>query len=358
MNPTTFTTIVRRRNAFTLLELITAMLASTALVVALAATMTISTQLMEVPPADEATWQDHRLSDRIASDLRFATQIREETDGFTITRPNADDGSPQTVTYQSGVDGLTRQVDGGSVFQLDADEAKSELIVDGYSAPTDPTPDTYVRIRSVSSVAPDSLSTNVTVDIPSGVRAGDLVLLCISGRYLSSLSASGGGWRVLSWDSVSDLHLIVGYKTYDDSWDSNITISTSSSSAMAVALVAIEQVNTDTPFPWATTRRGYASASSSSSFPLVRESADLDERQMNLQVFAAQGDPWQDGAMGIPGFTEVFQTTALSGYSSYRNTLSVATRNGLTPTMSSEARTNHLSSGYWLQSSATVELAP
>lgn len=345
------------RQAFTLLELITAMLASTTLIVALAATVAISTQLMEVPPADESAWQDRHLYDRIASDLRYATQVRELSDGFEITQPNPMDGSLRTIKYQSGDSGLTRQIEGDSVFSLDDKKAKPQLIVDGYSAPTNPTPDNYVRIRSVSTAFNDSLATSWTVDVPAGAKAGDLILLCISARSLNGLGASGS-WRVLSFDNTSDLRMVVAYSTYNDNWSPTVTVSTSSASAFAVALVVVENVDTSLAFPWSITSQGYAETASSSTFPQVQESPDIEERQLNLQVFAAVGDPWHDGALGVAGFTDVLQLTTMPDDSSYQNTLAIAVRNGATPSMSLTPRTNHQTDGYWLQCSATLELAP
>ena len=345
------------RRAFTLLELITAMLASTALVVALAATLAISTQMLQTPPDDRSTWRDQNISDRIARDLRYATQVREVADGFEITAPRSSDGVLRKVTYESGVDGLTRQVDGQSAFALESQQAKFLLDVDGYSAPTNPTPDRCVRVRSYTTVANDNLDTSWVLDVPPGTQSGDLVLLCMSARLLSSLTISGSDWSVLSFDYTSDIRLIVASKTFDHSWDSGVTLSSRAASSVAAALVTLENADSGTPFPWATTQQGYAYTSSSATFPQVRESSDIKARQLNLQVFAAENDPWHDGAIGLAGFAEVLQVTAMPGDNSYRNTLAIAVRNGPTPTMSSVPRPNHQSSGYWLQSSATVELS-
>ena len=53
------------RSGFSLIELITAMLASTVLLASLAATVVISTKLLEVPPGDQAVWHDRQIADRL-----------------------------------------------------------------------------------------------------------------------------------------------------------------------------------------------------------------------------------------------------------------------------------------------------
>lgn len=345
------------RIAFTLLELITAMLASTALVVALAATLAISTHMLQTPPDDRATWRDENISDRIARDLRFATQVREVPNGFEVTAPRSSDGLLRKVAYESSVNGITRQVDGQSAFALESQQAKFVLDVDGYSPPTNPTPDRYVRVRSVTTAANDTLDTSWVLDVPPGTQAGDLVLLCVSARSLPKLSLSESGWRVLNVNRIERLRLLIAYKVFSDDSESSLLLSSPANSSIAAALLTFENVDTGSPFAWSAGRSGYAYASSSITFPTILESSDMEERQLNLQVFAAEGDPWHDGALGLAGFAEVLQVTAMSTNSSYSNTLSIAVRNGPTPAMSSIPRTNHQSNGYWLQSSATVELS-
>ncbi len=126
-----------RRPGFTLIELIVAMAASTVLLSSLAATVVIPTRLLETPPDDRQLWRDRMIADRVASDLRYATNIDDTaTYGFQITRPHPTNGTPQTIAYQSYLDGLTRQVDGNAAVSLADDSPTYPFQVDGYTAPT------------------------------------------------------------------------------------------------------------------------------------------------------------------------------------------------------------------------------
>ena len=60
------------RPGFSLIEVITAMLAATLLMSALAASVVISTNLLETPPSDLQLARDRLIKDRLRSDLRYA----------------------------------------------------------------------------------------------------------------------------------------------------------------------------------------------------------------------------------------------------------------------------------------------
>ncbi len=247
------------RNGFTLLELITAMLASTVLVASLAATVLISTSLMKTPPNDQDDWHDREIADRLAGDLRYATGVNEAVGyGFQITKPDSTSGSPETASYESYTDGLTRRVGSGPVMNLDPAAPKHVFSVDGYSAPTYVASDTYVRLRSSSTAATAAAVPSVEIRVPPGCKPGDLVLLCISAKTPSGANVSSSGWQSLGLVSGGDLRLITMHKTYDATWPSTLTISVTPDSAIAAAMLAIENVDPTSPINWTDTAAGYA----------------------------------------------------------------------------------------------------
>ncbi len=348
-----------RRSGFTLLELITAMLASTVLVASLAATVVISTRLLETPPSDETVWHDRYLADRLASDLRYATSVQNDVgNGFQIIKPDPIDGSQQTVTYEAYIDGLTRQVDSGPVTNLDAVAPASQFVVDGYSAPTYTSPDTYVRVRSSSTAATPATAASLDVDVPPGCKTGDLVLLCVSAKTPSSLGVSESGWQSLQLGSADDLRLFTFYRFYDTSWSPTITVSVSPDAAVAAAMVAIENVHPSSPIDWTGARAGYAFSFLPFLHPTPLESSGFNPRQLNVQIFAADFDPWYAGSLGLPGFVDAARTTASPGNAAFRNSIAITVRNGATPEFETTPRLLHRTSGFWFQAAARLEVAP
>lgn len=347
------------RRGFTLLELITAMLASTVLVASLAATVVISTELMKTPPRDEKGWHDLEIADRLASDLRFATNVSNPVGyGFEISKPESVSGLPETASYESYTDGLTRQVASGPVMNLDPAAPGHLFSVDGYSAPTYVASDKYVRVRSSSTATTAAAVPNVDIRVPPGCKPGDLVLLCISAKTPSGISISNTGWQSLRWVNGGDLRLITMHKMYDATWSDTITISITPDSAVAAAMLAIECVNSSSPINWSDTAVGYSQVGVSSSHPTPLEPTTIMPRDLNVQVFASERDPWYDGAIGMAGYTDAAQATAATGDFFRKNTIGISIRNGGTPELSTTPSSLHLTAGVWLQTAVRVEVEP
>jgi hypothetical protein len=348
-----------RRSGFSLIELITAMLASTVLLASLAATVVISTKLLELPPGDQAVGHDRQIADRLANDLRYANVVNDTVSGaFEITRPDSSGLSPETAIYQFNLDGLTRQVAGGPTMNLDPDPPSHQFWVDGYSAPTYLQSDIYVSLRSTSTATTPSTAASLDIDVPPGCKPGDLVLLCVSAKTPAYLNVSQSGWQGLQTRGIDDLRLVVLYRTYDLAWPPVMTVLASPDSAMAAAMLAFENVDLSSPIDWTGANGGYASSGLSSTHPAPLESSAVDRRQLNVQVFAADHDPWIGGALGMAGFADAVQATAGQADSSTRNSLGIVIRSGAAPDLSATPRLLHQSSGYWLQAAAHLEVAP
>lgn len=347
------------RIGFTLLELITAMLASTVLVASLAATVVISTELMKTPPNDQDDWHDREIADRLAGDLRYATGVNEAVGyGFEITKPDSTSGSPETASYESYTDGLTRRVGSGPVMNLDPTAPGHVFSVDGYSAPTYVASDTYVRLRSSNTAATSAAVPSVDISVPPGCKPGDLVLLCISAKTPSGMTISGSGWQSLSVLNGGDLRLITMHKTYDATWSDTTTISVTPDSAIVAAMLAIENVSPTSPVNWTDTAAGFALSTVPASHPTPLEPTTISKRDLNVQIFAAELDPWNDGALGMAGYIDATQATAAQGDFFIRNTIGITIRNGGTPELSTAPSLLHQTSGIWLQTAVRVEVEP
>jgi hypothetical protein len=357
--PSTSENLRGTRSGFTLLELITAMLASTVLVASLAATVVISTELMKTPPNDQDVWHDREIADRLAGDLRYATEVNEAVGyGFEITKPDSTSGSPETASYESYMDGLTRRVGSGPIMNLDPAAPGHVFSVDGYSAPTYVASDKYVRLRSSSTAATAGAVPSLDIRVPPGCKPGDLVLLCISAKTPSQINISSSGWQSLRLISGGDLRLITIQKTYDATWSDTMTISVTPDSAIAAAMLTIENVDPTSPISWTDAAVGYAFSFLPVSHPTPLEPTTISKRDLNVQIFAADLDPWNDGALGMAGYTDAAQATAAQDNFLIRNTIGISIRNGGTPALSTAPSLLHQTSGVWLQTAVRVEVEP
>ncbi len=346
------------RRGYSLIELVVAMIAATALVSSLAATIVITTELLEVPADNQTVWHDQDIADRLAADLRYATRIDQSpTYGFTLTRPNPSDGSPQNVSYQAYLDGLTRQVDGGPAIVYDSQAPSHTFQVDGYSAATAVTSAShYVRLRSSSSAESSGLVSSIEIDVPPGCQDGDLLLVCVSAMSPSSITVSEAPWQTLSSQVIDSLSLVNVYRSYDTSLPNKLTITASPAAAIAAAIVALEHAELSGPIDWSDSQAGYALSWYAPSHPTPLENSGFWSGQLNVQIFAAEGDPWHEGSLGLASFTDAVQATAAKGNGFLENSVGIAVRSGPTAAMSTTSRAWHRSSGFWLHCGARVEV--
>lgn len=343
------------RHGFTYVELIMAMLSSTVLVVALAATVAVTTQLFDVPPPDQQQLHDREIVDRLAADLRYATSIDDTTpSGFRITRPDLNGGTPETASYESYMDGLTRRVGSQPRAKLDPDSPSHSFAVDGYSAPTYTPSPLSAKVRSASREATDFKVHDHEIAPPDGCKPGDLLLLCISAKDPDEIEVDFG-WQRLAAVQRGDLHLFVYWQNYYDGMpDTEIEFWPNSS--MAAVMVAIENANTSSsPIAWSNTSRGYAYWYDSSSHPRPQQPSAIGARDLNVQIFAAEVEPWYSGSLGLASFSDVVIATSSIGDWDESSSVGVAVRNGPIPAMSTTPRAMHWQSGRWALVSLQVE---
>jgi hypothetical protein len=344
---------------FTLIELLAAMVASTMLLVALTATITMSSRLLEMPLEDGPPRHDREIADRLAADLRYATSIHDAHEhGFRITKPAASAGVREHAVYDASVIGLTRQVDNGPVINLDAEPPSGQWMVDGYTAPTYVASANVARVRSVNSTATGGTDASLQVDLPLGCQDGDLLLLAVAARSPWYADVSPDHWNFLAFRYVNGLQLVVMYQIHSAATASTVTILAFPDSAMAAAIVCVENVDVSDPIRWHASNSGYSWSASPSSHPAVLETSEYETNQLNVQVFAAIGDPWHAGTLGLASFTDVVRETAAPGLTANQASIAIAVRNGATPNLTTLPRVWHREDGSWSQIAIQVGAAP
>ncbi|MGB7346806.1 MAG: hypothetical protein WBD20_21470 [Pirellulaceae bacterium] len=342
-----------RRNAYTLIELLAAMIAASALLASLAGTIVVSTHLLESSPTSHQAWKDREIADRIASDLRFASSVDESpTYGFAVSKPNVSTGTSETANYQLYQNGMTRQIDSATAYVLDDQAPSHAFTVDGYSAPTYVPNTDSVRVRSSSSSVSSGAVTSITVDYPPGCVNGDFVVMAISARSPNSLTFTPSNWSLLYFSGNNNLRLVVAYGVYDDSQSSSTQVNfTDGPTTAAVAIIAIENASISSPANWANSGGGYAWNFLTGTHPEPLEpSTGTLPHHLHLQIFAADGEPWSDfgETLGIASYADVVQASAGS------NSIGIAARVGSQPVLSTTPRAWQRTSGRWLQAGLRI----
>ncbi len=348
-----------QRPGYTLIELVTVMIAATVLLVSLASTVVLSTRLLESPPEDSRQWHDREIADRLAADLRYATDVDESYGfGFQISKPNAVSGTSESVLYAAEYDGLTRQVDSGPVINLDAQAPSHQFAIDGYTAPTYLVSSNLPRVRSWSTAASSGPVGSLLLDLPAGCKDGDLLVLVLAMRTPWYFDVSPADWNYHEFLTQDSLQMVVMYKLYDASTAAPLSVVSFPSAGMSAAIVAIENVDPYYSVQWSGSARGIATPADRNSHATPLEPTSFPANHLNVQLFAAVGDPWYDGALGLSSFTDVVQETAASGWWSYETSVAIAVRNGPMPEQKSTPRVMHLTSGSWAQVGLQLGPAP
>ncbi|QDT13600.1 hypothetical protein [Planctomycetes bacterium K23_9] len=336
------------RRAYTLIELIAAMIATTVLLSSLAATIVLSTNMLETPTAQSEAWHDREIADRIVADLRYSHSVDETSlAGFTVTKPSVTTAATESVSYQFGQDGLTRNIDSQSPYVLDQQSPSHTFTVDGFTAPTYIAANTPVRVRSSATAVTTNWANSISVDLPAGCQDGDVLFMAISARSPNSISISPWGWNLLYFLGSNNLRLIVAYRLHDASQSSTTQINFNSGAATAaVTILAIENASLNNPDNWSSSDSGYAWSFLSGTHPGVLEpSTGTLPQHLNLQIYAADGDPWSlyGDTLGVASYADVAQSTTGS------SSIGIVVRNGTQPNLANPPSAWQRSSGRWLQ---------
>jgi prepilin-type N-terminal cleavage/methylation domain-containing protein len=338
------------RKGFTLIELIASMIAASVLLASLAGTILVSGHLLESHSQRDIQPRDLEMVDRISSDLRYANQI-DETAGnsFSITKPAVLASTDDTIQYESGTSGLTRQLNAGEAYPLAAQTATLNFDTHDYTAPTTAK---LVRVRSSSSAVNTSGATSLTIEYPAGCQNGDLLVMAISARSPNSVAIAPSQWTLLNFIGTGNLRLLVAFRLYDNNLNDLTTVTFTDGSAVAAAtMVAIENASLTSSANWVGYDAGFALdiLPATHPEPLEPTSGTLSQH-LNFQIFAANNDPWFDfgETLGLASYTDVVKETA------FTNSIAIAVRNGPAPSLPYTPRTWQQTSGRWLQAGMRI----
>jgi hypothetical protein len=171
------------------------------------------------------------------------------------------------------------------------------------------------------------------------------------------MDLSDGGWQMLQMVDSGDLRLAVHYQDYGSA-SPTTTISVSPDSSIAAAMLAFEDVESSSPINWSATDSGYAWSFNPSTHPTPLETSGFNRRQLNIQIYAAEQEPWVAGTLGLAGFADAVLATSSIGDSSSSSSLGIAIRNGATPSLETTPRLYHQQSGVWVQVAVRLEAIP
>ncbi|TWU56531.1 hypothetical protein Poly51_24420 [Rubripirellula tenax] len=349
-----------KRHAYTLIEIVVAMLAASVLVASLAGSIAVTSSLLQPDTDHDKDLARRLIADRIGGDLRYATSATAAPSGVGLDLHRTEPASNinQVIRYRSESADLTRGVDGDTAVRIGASITQLDTTIDGYSAPTwIATSPNLVRCRSraVQSSA-DSVS-SISVEIPAGVIPGDLVLLCVSAKSSSTVAITKpNSFTTLQDESNGYLSLVVAYGAYDLTWPTEITIDASPIAYMAATLITVEGVDPGGPIRWTANRRNASPFADLA--PTSLESATTQDSDLNLQIFAADRSPWFPGTMGMASYVDVVQRRAGESSFWFGNSIGVASRNGNETTLSSPPQMMHRSYGSWIQAAVVLKGLP
>ncbi len=213
-----------RRAAYTLMELLTATASAGVLLVGMSSAIQVASQSMQLDDGElAAQGRNTRALQRLLDDAREAIAFSERSaTALAFTVPDRDgDNQPESLRYAwSGTAGdpLTYELNGATpiplirdVQQLDFESstrviAAAELPI-GSNAPA-------VVYESFSEAKLSSNGSEITLDVPPGTAAGDLLIAAVAsdGPRSGTLSAPAGWTTITMQESDSSVTLGVWWK--------------------------------------------------------------------------------------------------------------------------------------------------
>ncbi len=344
----------RRRAAFTLLELVATLLSATVLLAGLASTVAVAVSLLDVPETQSHDALAQEIQDRIAMDLRYATSLTTPNSStIALDRMGPVTAAPEQVTYAFGNAGLSRRVDSNPIARLDTGQAGFVASADNYVSPII-TPAKSTCLRSVSKAASSGSTTSLSVDMPPGCINGDLLLLCVSGRFASSGVTAPSGWSTIRDTTRSPIRQVVFYRYCGVNDNAPVSITSSTSSPMAAVIMAISNVHPWNPVSYSNSATGYSFVVFGT--PSVLQPSTSSESRMLVQFVAAEGDQWPASTFGLASYVDTSHVVA----SPNSNTVSLgaAMRHGIYSALSTTPKVYFAGLGRWVQTAVEIEVAP
>ncbi len=343
-----------RRAAFTLLELVATLLSATVLLAGLASTVAVALSLLDVPETQSHDALTREIRDRMAMDLRYATSLTHPNSStITLQRTGPVTALPEQVTYAFRNTGLSRQVNSNSSAALDTVPAGYVATADSYALPT-MTPEKSTCLISVSKAASSGSTNSLAVTMPPGCSQGDLLLLCVSGRFASSNINVPGGWSTIRDVSRSPIRQVVLYRYCRANENSSVSMNSSTSSPMAAVLLAFSSAHPWTPVSYSNTDTGYSFVAFGT--PSVLQPSTSSASRMLVQFVAAEGDQWPASTFGLASFVDTAHV--LASPSSNSVSLGASLRHGIYPSLSTTPRVYFAGLGRWVHTAVEIDVAP
>ncbi|QDV47856.1 hypothetical protein Enr13x_77680 [Stieleria neptunia] len=347
---------VHARGGYTLIEMLAAMTAASLLMLGLAASVVISTSLIEPTDEDGQRTRDRVILDRLQHDLRYATSI-DSMSGYdvSIERPDLSN-QPQSLQYEAYMDGLMRNVSGGTSTELDPQAPTVNHYVDGYTAATSNLNLRRPRIRDVvTATTTGGSASSLTIEIPDGARPGDLLLLVVASRNAFFVNPAPSGWQQLDYSFNAGILLDLHGQWMSTSTPDAYLLNFFWGGDVVAAVLAIEHANGSWPFGWSGSSFGTSINGNTSTYPRPLENTDtIGERTLNLQLIASTGAPSPQTSLGIASFSECVNEVGSPGTSG-ECTLGIAFRTGPMPPMTTTPHVLHQQSANWTTIAVEVE---
>ena len=341
-----------RRCGFTLIEMVASLIGATVLLVALASTVVVATQLAEAPDIDQTDWRLRDLADRIEGDLRYASVLEDTSaTSFRIERLHPTTETNQNAVYSINTVGVSRQADGLAAVLLDNTPSTLTIHSDRTVREVNPTFDSPATVRSVTIAATEnSPAKALAIATPPQKRNGDLLILCVAvNRTNPSLP---NGWTTIENVDIWFSRLVVAYRIVNGSTPNSTTITTNWNAGISAAMLLIENADSSSPIDWDSGTVGTPGYST----PSPLESSGFQDGQLNIQIFAGDEDCFPDGSIGLSGFADVARVGTLNNQNWYSNSLAIAVRNGPSPTTNSPPQCMFTKSVTWRQAGIRIEV--
>ena len=345
--------MLTKRNAYTLIELIVAMAASAMLLLGMAGTVVVALQLFDLPATSGDSPNESELANWLAADLRYATNVHIDSETqLSLVRQDVASGSTQNVVYRASADGLLRQVNGAAAVKLaETPSSVDTSVIEATLAEAATEPSKIARCRSVSRAASGWTVRELSIELPAGCVDGDLLLLCIAGKNPDSFTVSNGLWQTIHDHSAAWTRQTLMTRPFDASMESPVLIQADRYSSIAASIVAIENAQSLN-----LSGSDYSGSWWDSKFPRPFNSPSATAGHLHLQFIAAGSTPWHNPTLGLAGYSDVVQASAVPWHDDWCTSIGLAVRNGVSPPDTGQ-RVWFDEWTTWLQVGITVEPA-
>ncbi|MGL4514594.1 MAG: PulJ/GspJ family protein [Lacipirellulaceae bacterium] len=306
------------RRGYTLVELLMASAASTALVGGLASAIYVSSKALD--PGNGASARRtaaDRAAAAILSDAQHALCYTERTaTALTLKVPDrTDDDQPETIRYAWGGaagDPLTRSVNGGAAIAVAPDVRALALTTDERISNADdvtiPKNVPWPIVRDTRVTVRDPAGTTVSVNRPTGTTAGDLLLaaIAVNGNRTGSLVAAAGFSLIDLNAEDNTVTLGLYWKVATNAEPATHTFSWSGSDRAVAWVMRITNQDGGNPITTFATANGASAAAE-----CAATGTSIDQ-SLVVRIGAFNGASVTPGVTGLSGHTEVLMNAAAS----------------------------------------------